>query len=77
MGRSFVDFCRNNLYEVIAERVREHTEGCGGELQNMDLSMEYVVLQPKYRELFTLDERKICYRRLKDFGFDCSNISIG
>lgn len=47
MGRSFVDFCRNNLYEVIAERVREHIEGCGGELQNLDLLLANVYDLPR------------------------------
>lgn len=46
------------------------------EARRLDLSMEYVVLQNQYRELFTLSERQICYRRLKECGFNCDNIIV-
>lgn len=46
------------------------------EVHRLDLSMEYVVLQNKYRKLFTLPERQICLGRLKECGFNCDNISV-
>lgn len=33
-----------------------------------ELTVEYTVLKPKYRSLFTDDELQICRRKLQDFG---------
>lgn len=35
----------------------------------LDLTVEAVVLQPKWRDLFTERERRIAAQRLKDYGF--------
>lgn len=39
------------------------------ELGRLDLSMENLVLQPKYASLFTEDELKIARKRLEDLNF--------
>lgn len=39
------------------------------ECGRLDLSVEAHVLQPKLKELFTEDERKMCKERLKQFGY--------
>lgn len=39
------------------------------EHNRLDLSVEAHILQPKYYELFTDEERKMCIQRLKDFGY--------
>ena len=38
--------------------------------QRLDLSVEAHVLMPKYAELFTEEERKICIDRLKEFNYE-------
>jgi len=39
------------------------------ENKRLDLSVEALVLRPKYEALFTSEEREICKNRLKDFGY--------
>jgi len=39
------------------------------ENNRLDLSVEALVLKPEYQELFTDEEREICIKRLKDFGY--------
>ena len=39
------------------------------ELHRLDLTVEAVVLQPKWRELFTPAERNIAITRLREYGF--------
>lgn len=36
----------------------------------LDLSVEYLVLQDKYKELFTDEERAMCRNRLKEYRFN-------
>lgn len=36
----------------------------------LDLSVEALVLKPKYKDLFTDEERKICRIRLKDYNYE-------
>ena len=38
--------------------------------RRLDLSVEYVVLKPRYAQLFTPEERKIARDRLATYGFD-------
>jgi len=40
------------------------------EHKRLDLSIEAHVLKPKYAELFSEKERKLCEDRLEQFGFD-------
>jgi hypothetical protein len=40
------------------------------ENKRLDISVEAYVLKPKYAELFSEKERKICEDRLEQFGFD-------
>ncbi len=40
------------------------------ELKRLDLSLEYLVLQPRFRELFREDELDICRDRLKAYGME-------
>jgi hypothetical protein len=35
----------------------------------LDLSVEALVLNPEYKELFTHEEREICTSRLKEYGY--------
>ena len=37
--------------------------------RRLDLTMEAVILQPEWDELFTEEERDIARRRLKDYGY--------
>lgn len=39
------------------------------ELERLDLSVEALVLDSKYKSLFTNFERKRCYERLKRYGY--------
>ncbi len=39
------------------------------ENKRLDLSVEALVLNPEFHELFTEEERAICRNRLKEFGF--------
>ena len=39
------------------------------ENKRLDLSVEALVLKPKYRELFTETERETCRKRLEEFGY--------
>lgn len=39
------------------------------ELKRLDLSLEYLVLNHCYQELFSKDELSICKERLKAYGF--------
>ena len=34
-----------------------------------DLMFEYLILQPKYAELFTDEEKKMARQRLKEYGY--------
>jgi hypothetical protein len=36
----------------------------------LDLTLEYVVLQPEWQDLFTSDELAIARKRLKDYGLE-------
>ena len=40
------------------------------ERKHLELAVEAVVLQPKWRELFTQAERNIAITRLRDYGFE-------
>lgn len=35
----------------------------------LDLSLEAIVIKDKYKEVFTNEERKICLKRLKKYGY--------
>ena len=39
------------------------------ECNRLDLSVEALITQDKYKELFTAKERKICLNRLKKYGY--------
>jgi hypothetical protein len=39
------------------------------ELDRLDLSVEALVLDPEWRELFTSNERRCSQRRLEDYGY--------
>ena len=39
------------------------------ELGRLDLSLEAQILNPKYKALFLDDERQICIKRLKEYGY--------
>lgn len=39
------------------------------EYNRLDLSVEAHVLKPKYAELFSDEERRMCRERLKEFGY--------
>lgn len=39
------------------------------EMGRLDLSVEALVLNEKYKELFTDEEREICTERLRKYGF--------
>ena len=39
------------------------------EHHRLDLSVEAHILNPKYEELFTEQERSMCRERLRDFGY--------
>ena len=45
------------------------------ELKRLDLSVENLVLQPEYQELFSEQELEICRKRLEDFGYEL-NVKI-
>ncbi|HWQ50363.1 MAG TPA: hypothetical protein VN369_01055 [Terriglobales bacterium] len=38
--------------------------------KRLDLSVEKIILEPKYRVLFTRDDLQAAYVRLKQFGYD-------
>ena len=40
------------------------------ELKRLDLSVEALVLDPEFEELFTFEERKFCKNRLKKYNYD-------
>lgn len=40
------------------------------ELKRLDLSVETLILNPEFEDLFTIEERKICKNRLKKYGFN-------
>jgi hypothetical protein len=40
------------------------------EKQRLDLRVEYIVLQPQWRDLFTSEELDIARRRLKAYGLE-------
>ncbi|WP_253198392.1 hypothetical protein [Clostridium gasigenes] len=42
--------------------------------KRLDLSLEVLVLNAKYKELFTDEERAICLNRLKGYGYEFSSI---
>ncbi len=50
---------------------KEVTEGFIklAECNRLDLSVEALIVQDKYKELFTAKERKICLNRLKKYGY--------
>lgn len=39
------------------------------ECNRLDLSVEALVVKDKYDELFTVAEKKICLKRLKEYGY--------
>ena len=43
------------------------------DLRRLDLSLEYIVLKPEFRPLFTEKELNVARRRLDDLGFDPTN----
>lgn len=40
------------------------------ERKRLDLTVEALILQPEWNELFTNDEREIARQRLQDYGYD-------
>ena len=40
------------------------------ELKRLDLTVEALILQPEWNELFTNAEREIARQRLQDYGYD-------
>ena len=63
----------NNAYEVVQRLVtKEATSGLEKlwEQGRLDLSVEAIIVQPRYQELFSDEIIKICKRKLKQFGYE-------
>ena len=63
----------NNAYEVVQRLVtKEATSGLEKlwEHDRLDLSVEAIIVQPRYQELFSDEIIKICKRKLKQFGYE-------
>lgn len=37
--------------------------------EHLELTVEAMILQPKWRELFSAEERRIAVERLRDYGY--------
>ena len=74
--RAFLDMVVSN--EDIVEVTRRLVHKDGGtsgfttlyENKKMDLSVEKIILEPRYRELFTREDWQAAYLRLKQFEYD-------
>ena len=44
--------------------------------RRLDLSVEYLVLKPRYAQLFTPEERKVARDRLATYGFDFARYGL-
>ena len=51
-------------YEALWERGR------------LDLTVEALILQPRWNELFTDEDRELARSRLRDYGFDLSSLEV-
>lgn len=69
--RAFLDMIVSNEDIVEITKKLVHKEGGTSgfitlfENKRMDLSVEKVILEPKYRELFTFEDLRAAYERLK------------
>jgi len=62
-----------------ARRLISKPGGTGGfsrlhELKRLDLTVEALVLTPKYHSLFTEEERELCKERLRRGGFEIAEL---
>jgi hypothetical protein len=74
--RAFLDMVVSNedIIEVTRKLIHQDDATSGFtklfENKRMDLSVEKIILESRYRELFTREDLLKAYRRLKDFGYD-------
>jgi hypothetical protein len=74
--RVFLDMVVSNEDIVNVTKKLIHKEGGTSgfttlfENKRMDLSVEKIILEPRYRELFTCDDLQTAYGRLKQFSYD-------
>jgi len=47
----------------------EHSSTALWKCGRLDLMFEYLVLQPKYADLFTEEEKEMARKRLKEYGY--------
>ena len=70
----FFQMIQNDGAIITAKEIVNKTELTEGfmklaECNRLDLSVEALIIQEKYKELFTPKERKICISRLKKHGY--------
>ena len=60
-----------DIVSVARKLISKETDGFTRlwELKHLELSVEHYVLEDKYRDLFTDEERKICQERLQKYGY--------
>lgn len=74
--RAFLDMVVSSEDIVDVTRRLIHKEGGTSgfatlhEHRRMDLSVEKIILEPRYRALFTPDDLRAAYDRLKQYGYD-------
>ena len=74
--RAFLDMVVSNEDVVDITRKLIHKEGGTTgfttlfENGRMDLSVERIILEPRYRELFTLDDLRAAFERLKQYEYN-------
>lgn len=77
--RAFLDMVVSNEDIVAVTRRLVHKEGGTSgfttlfENNRMDLSVEKIILEPRYRELFTREDLLVSYERLQQYKYDRLN----
>lgn len=77
--RAFLDMVVSNEDIVEVTKKLIHKEGGTSgfttlfEKKRMDLSVEKIILEPKYRKLFTCEDLQAAYNRLKQYEYDHLN----
>lgn len=74
--RAFLDMVVSNEDIIEVTRRLVHKEGGTSgfttlfENKRMDLSVEKIILEPKYRKLFTCEDLRVAYERLKQYEYN-------
>ena len=77
--RAFLDMVVSNEDIVEVTRKLVHKEGGTSgfttlfEHMRIDLSVEKIILEHRYRELFSHEDLRVAYERLKQYGYDGLN----